>query len=223
MDTGVAPEMRGVCSGSRSARAIHTTRGKQKRFPYYPSRQERRIFKYVFFHHERSFWVKRYEDVKLVGTYIAAAVNVGAILFNWLDAHQNNDPFDSTTDFCVYFLAVAEALVIAFAVCAVMYYCFTLGLFCSGQLGWPFCQECKPDECRGGNQQGNSAESNATEGLGARGGRVEPGVLARCAECALNYWVQQPRKTRLPQRRGKVCCSVSPPYAPDLSLYRYQN
>ena len=175
MDTGVAPEMRGVCSGSRSARAIHTTRGKQKRFPYYPSRQERRIFKYVFFHDERSFTVRRYEDVKLAGAYLAAAVNVGAILFQLLEAYQNNDPFDSTTDFCVYFLALAEALVIAFAVCAVLHYLFMLRLYNSGRLGWPWWWPWWLG--------GAHAEAEQQQPASAQ---VKPGAFVLCTECILN-------------------------------------
>ena len=104
----------GLFSGSRSARAIHTGPGKQSRFPYYPSRYERRIFKYVFFS-DRSFGKRQFERLQLFAVCMAALLNVSSVTANvWATWYNSDEMFSSMGQLCVAFVSIVEAVVIIY-------------------------------------------------------------------------------------------------------------
>lgn len=119
----------GLFSGSRSARAIHTVPGKQSRFPYYPSRHERRIFKYVFFS-DRTFVKRGFEKLQLVVAYMAAVLNVSSVTGNmWATWHNFDEAFSSMGQLCVAFVSIVEAVVIIYCLLAALNFSVRLACY----------------------------------------------------------------------------------------------
>lgn len=117
-----------LCHTSRSGRA--TDCPDSKRFPYYPSKQERSIFEYLFFHNRGSEASTSSTLAALVPaliTAIRAGINVASVFYNFSHEAEHIGPDiwnhnDQHATWAIVTSAVVESSIMLVILCSMVYY-----------------------------------------------------------------------------------------------------